>query len=78
MGKIFKFGCLGFIALIVLGAIAMALGGGDDEKEKASSEPKQETQAPVAKEEPKKQEAKKEEPKRNFLKKASLLKLKSL
>ncbi|MGE1217546.1 DUF4352 domain-containing protein [Bacillus toyonensis] len=60
MGKIFKFGCLGFIALIVLGAIAAALGGGDDEKEKASSEPKQETQAPVAKEEPKKEEPKKE------------------
>ncbi|MBE7122933.1 DUF4352 domain-containing protein [Bacillus cereus] len=55
MGKIFKFGCLGVIGLIVLGVIAAALGGGDDKKEKASSEPKQETQAPVAKEEPKKE-----------------------
>ncbi|MGG4305980.1 DUF4352 domain-containing protein [Bacillus wiedmannii] len=61
MGKIFKFGCLGIIALIVLGAIGAALGGGDDDKkETASTEPKQETQAPAAKEEPKKQEAKKE------------------
>ena len=32
MGKIFKFGCLGFIGLIVLGIIGSALGGGDDEK----------------------------------------------
>ncbi|ETT88907.1 MULTISPECIES: DUF3862 domain-containing protein [Bacillus] len=64
MGKIFKFGCLGIIALIVLGAIGAALSGGDDKKEKASTEPKQETQAPVAKEEPKKEEVKKEEPKK--------------
>lgn len=60
MGKIFKFGCLGFIGLIVLGAIAAALGGGDDKKETTSSEPKQETQAPATKEEPKKEEPKKE------------------
>ncbi|SCN40812.1 Uncharacterized protein BC067498_05427 [Bacillus cereus] len=60
MGKIFKFGCLGFIALIVLGAIAAALGGGDDKKETTSTEPKQETQAPAAKEEAKKEEPKKE------------------
>ncbi|MDF2016457.1 MULTISPECIES: DUF4352 domain-containing protein [unclassified Bacillus (in: firmicutes)] len=60
MGKIFKFGCLGFIGLIVLGAIVAALGGGDDKKETTSSEPKQETQAPAAKEEPKKEEPKKE------------------
>ena len=65
MGKIFKFGCLGFIALIVLGAIAAALGGGDDKKETTSSEPKQETQAPAAKEEPKKEEPKKEEAPKN-------------
>ncbi|OOR30280.1 DUF3862 domain-containing protein [Bacillus cereus] len=68
MGKIFKFGCLGFIGLIVLGVIAAALGGGDDKKEQASSEPKQETQAPATKETPKeevkKEEAKKEEPKK--------------
>ncbi|HHY2677468.1 DUF3862 domain-containing protein [Bacillus cereus] len=70
MGKIFKFGCLGFIALIVLGAIGAALGGGDDDKkEKASTEPKQETQAPAAKEEPKKEEVKKEEPKKEEPKK---------
>lgn len=60
MGKIFKFGCLGFIALIVIGAIAAALGGGDDKKEKTSTEPKQETKAPAAKEEAKKEEPKKE------------------
>ncbi|PGB21675.1 hypothetical protein COM06_30045 [Bacillus toyonensis] len=70
MGKIFKFGCLGFIALIVLGAIGAAMGGGDDDKkEKASTEPKQETQAPAAKEEPKKEEVKKEEPKKEEPKK---------
>ncbi|TBX84264.1 DUF3862 domain-containing protein [Bacillus cereus] len=65
MGKIFKFGCLGFIALIVIGAITAALGGGDDKKETTSSEPKQETQAPAAKEEPKKEEPKKEEAPKN-------------
>ncbi|HFJ9472549.1 TPA: DUF3862 domain-containing protein [Bacillus paranthracis] len=65
MGKIFKFGCLGFIALIVIGAIAAALGGGDDKKETTSSEPKQETQAPAAKEEVKKEEPKKEEAPKN-------------
>jgi hypothetical protein len=66
MGKIFKFGCLGIIALIVFGAIGAALGGGDDDKkEKASTEPKQETQAPAAKEEPKKEDPKKEEAPKN-------------
>ncbi|CAH2465608.1 DUF3862 domain-containing protein [Bacillus mycoides] len=68
MGKIFKFGCLGFIGLIVLGIIASALGGGDDKKEKSSTEPKQETQAPAAKETPK-EEVKKEEPKKEEAKK---------
>ncbi|WP_414835530.1 hypothetical protein [Bacillus sp. Ba 3] len=34
----------------------------DDKKEKASTEPKQETQAPAAKEEPKKEEAPKNKP----------------
>ncbi|MBJ7987797.1 DUF3862 domain-containing protein [Bacillus cereus] len=62
MGKIFKFGCLGFIGLIVLGIIATAMGGGDD-KETTSSEPKQESQAPATKETPK-EEVKKEEPKK--------------
>ncbi|MFS8350544.1 DUF4352 domain-containing protein [Bacillus nitratireducens] len=51
MGKIFKFGCLGFIGLIVLGIIASSLGGGDDKKEQSSTESKQETKAPAAKEE---------------------------
>lgn len=37
MGKIFKFGCLGIIALIVLGIIIAALGGGG-ESEKTSKE----------------------------------------
>ncbi|MDA2732895.1 DUF3862 domain-containing protein [Bacillus cereus] len=65
MGKIFKFGCLGIIALIVLGAIGAAMGGGDDDKkEKASTEPKQETPAPATKEGSKKEEGKKEEPKK--------------
>jgi len=50
MGKIFKFGCLGIIGLIVLGIIAASLGGGDDKKEKSSNESKQETKAPTAKE----------------------------
>ncbi|MGI0534993.1 hypothetical protein KFD70_22150 [Bacillus pfraonensis] len=42
MGKIFKFGCLGVIALIVIGVIIGAMGGGDS-TEKTSTEPKQET-----------------------------------
>ncbi|EPZ0458558.1 TPA: DUF4352 domain-containing protein [Bacillus paranthracis] len=50
MGKIFKFGCLGFIGLIVLGIIVASLGGGDDKKEQSSTGTKQETTAPVAKE----------------------------
>ncbi|KXI52410.1 MULTISPECIES: DUF3862 domain-containing protein [Bacillus cereus group] len=65
MGKIFKFGCLGFIGLIVLGVIAAALGGENDKKETTSSEPKQETQAPSTKETPKKEETKKEEAPKN-------------
>ncbi|AJH80279.1 DUF4352 domain-containing protein (plasmid) [Bacillus thuringiensis] len=75
MGKIFKFGCLGIIALIVLGAIGAAFGGGDDKEEKASSDPKQETQAPAAKEEPKK-EVKKEEPKKELSKEGESSKVK--
>ncbi|HHB1882707.1 TPA: DUF4352 domain-containing protein [Bacillus cereus] len=75
MGKIFKFGCLGIIALIVLGAVGAALGGGDEKEEKASSDPKQETQAPTTKEEPKK-EAKKEEPKKELSKEGESSKVK--
>ncbi|CAH2464436.1 MULTISPECIES: DUF3862 domain-containing protein [Bacillus cereus group] len=64
MGEIFKFACLGIIALIVLGVIAAITGGGDDKVEAPSTEPKQEvlTTTPVTKEEPKKEEPKKEEP----------------
>ncbi|PFY16422.1 DUF4352 domain-containing protein [Bacillus toyonensis] len=39
MGKIFKFGCLGIIALFVIGIIAMVAGGGDS-KEKTSTDTK--------------------------------------
>ncbi|HHB1925977.1 TPA: DUF4352 domain-containing protein, partial [Bacillus cereus] len=60
MGKIFKFGCLGVIALVVIIFIAAVVDGNNDPKEKASNEPKQE----VKKDAPKKdKEAKKEEPK---------------
>ncbi|KXY54723.1 MULTISPECIES: DUF4352 domain-containing protein [Bacillus] len=37
MGKIFKFGCLGIIALFVIGIIAMVAGGGDS-TEKTSTD----------------------------------------
>lgn len=60
VGKIFKFGCLGVIALVVIIFIAAVVDGNNDPKEKASNEPKQE----VKKDAPKKdKEAKKEEPK---------------
>ncbi|PFW14208.1 DUF4352 domain-containing protein [Bacillus thuringiensis] len=39
MGKIFKFGCLGIIALFVIGIIAMVAGGGDS-TEKTSTDSK--------------------------------------
>ncbi|EOO71750.1 DUF3862 domain-containing protein [Bacillus mycoides] len=60
MGEIFKFACLGIIALIVLGVIAAM----DDKVEAPSTEPKQEAQttAPVTKEEPKIEEAPKNKP----------------
>ncbi|ALZ64585.1 hypothetical protein FORC13_p100 (plasmid) [Bacillus cereus] len=66
MGEIFKFACLGIIALIVLGVIAAITGGGDDKVEAPSTEQKQEDPAtvPVIKEEPKKEDPKKEEPKK--------------
>ncbi|WP_369355578.1 DUF4352 domain-containing protein [Lysinibacillus capsici] len=60
MGKIFKFGCLGVIAIVVIIFIAAVVDNSNDPKEKASTDPKQE----VKKEAPKKEkEAKKEEPK---------------
>ncbi|HDR8076522.1 TPA: DUF4352 domain-containing protein [Bacillus cereus] len=60
MGKIFKFGCLGVIAIVVIIFIAAVVDNSNDPKEKASTNPKQE----VKKEAPKKEkEAKKEEPK---------------
>jgi outer membrane protein assembly factor BamE (lipoprotein component of BamABCDE complex) len=45
MKKFFKFGCLGFVALIVLGIIVSALSSGDDSGEKATSDPKTEETA---------------------------------
>lgn len=42
MKKIFKFGCLGFAGLIVLGIIIAAVSSGGENTENASSEPKQE------------------------------------
>lgn len=60
MVKIFKFGCLGVIAIVVIIFIAAVIDGSNDPKEKASTDPKQE----VKKEAPKKEkETKKEEPK---------------
>ncbi|MGH1256696.1 MULTISPECIES: ribonuclease [Bacillus] len=67
MGKIFKFGCLGVIAIVVIIFIAAVVDGSNDPKEKASTDTKQETKKDAPKkeqEEPKKQqdeEKKKEE-----------------
>ncbi|KAA0766378.1 DUF4352 domain-containing protein [Bacillus sp. SH5-2] len=58
--KIFKFGCLGVIAIVVIIFIAAVVDGSNDPKEKASTDPKQETKKDVPKKE---KEAKKEEPK---------------
>ncbi|MGH0678702.1 DUF4352 domain-containing protein [Bacillus luti] len=58
--KIFKFGCLGVIAIVVIIFIAAVVDGSNDPKEKASTEPKQETKQVAPKKE---KEAKKEEPK---------------
>ncbi|PHB05520.1 ribonuclease [Bacillus wiedmannii] len=68
MGKIFKFGCLGVIALVVIIIIAAIVDGSNDSKEKASTNQKQESKPDTSKkanEEQKKQdeEKKKEEPK---------------
>lgn len=60
MGKIFKFGCLGIIAIVVIIFIAAVVDGSNDPKEKASTDTKQETKKDAPKKE---KEAKKEEPK---------------
>lgn len=60
MGKIFKFGCLGVIAIVVIIFIAAVVDGSNDPKEKASTDTKQETKKDAPKKE---KEAKKEEPK---------------
>ena len=57
MGKIFKFGCLGIIAIVVIIFIAAVIDGSNDPKEKASTNTKQETK----KDDPKKEQ---EEPKK--------------
>lgn len=69
MGRIFKFGCLGIIAIVVVIIIAAVIDGSNDSKEKASTNPKQESKKDATKkekEEPKEQQEddkKKEEPK---------------
>lgn len=60
MGKIFKFGCLGVIAIVVIIFIAAVVDGSNDPKEKASTDTKQETKKDAPKKE---KESKKEEPK---------------
>jgi len=57
MGKIFKFGCLGIIAIVVIIFIAAVINGSNNPKEKASTNTKQETK----KDDPKKEQ---EEPKK--------------
>ncbi|MBE7148957.1 ribonuclease [Bacillus sp. LBA3-1-1.1] len=67
MGKIFKFGCLGVIAIVVIIFVAAVIDGSNDSKEKASTNPKQESKkdAPMKEEQKKQQDEakKKEEPK---------------
>ncbi|PEW80469.1 ribonuclease [Bacillus cereus] len=67
MGKIFKFGCLGVIAIVVIIFIAAVIDGSNDSKEKASTSPQQENKkdAPKKEEQKKQQDEaqKKEEPK---------------
>ncbi|MGE7869559.1 ribonuclease [Bacillus paramycoides] len=60
MGKIFKFGCLGVIAIVVIIFVAAVIDGSNDPKEKASTNPKQESKKDVPKkeEEQKKQQDK--------------------
>ncbi|PFM97812.1 ribonuclease [Bacillus cereus] len=62
MGKIFKFGCLGVIAIVVIIIIAAIIDGSNDSKEKASTNPKQESKKDAPKKENEEQK-KKEEPK---------------
>ncbi|MFE6139953.1 ribonuclease [Bacillus sp. NPDC057893] len=67
MGKIFKFGCLGVIAIVVIIFVAAVIDGSNDSKEKTSTNPKQESKkdAPKKEEQKKQQDEakKKEEPK---------------
>ncbi|MEK0224686.1 ribonuclease [Bacillus proteolyticus] len=67
MGKIFKFGCLGVIAIVVIIFITAVIDGSNDSKEKTSTNPKQENKkdAPKKEEQKKQQDEakKKEEPK---------------
>ncbi|MED0988100.1 DUF3862 domain-containing protein [Bacillus paramycoides] len=75
MGEIFKFSCLGIIALIILGVFAAITGGGDDKVVEAPSiKPKQEAQTttPVTKEEQKKEELEKEDSKKDEVSKNKL------
>ncbi|MGF2715660.1 DUF3862 domain-containing protein [Bacillus cereus] len=43
MGKIFKFGCLGIIVLIILGIVVSVMGGGSSTDNKTSTDQKQES-----------------------------------
>ncbi|MFL0365335.1 DUF4352 domain-containing protein [Pseudobacillus sp. 179-B 2D1 NHS] len=60
MKKFFKFGCLGFIVLIVLGAIIGAMGGGDDSATESSEDSVETSTEPTenTKDKPKKEEKK--------------------
>ncbi|PER78728.1 hypothetical protein [Bacillus cereus] len=63
MGEIFKFSCLGIIALIVLGIIVAIEGAREDKVEAPITEIKQKVQTtmPVIKEDTKKEELEKRE-----------------
>ncbi|WP_439876955.1 ribonuclease (plasmid) [Bacillus mycoides] len=67
MGKIFKFGCLGVIAIVVIIFVAAVIDGSNDSKEKTSTNPKQESKKDAPKKEEQKRQQdeakKKEEPK---------------
>lgn len=71
MEEIFKFSCLGIIALIVLGVIVAIEGAGDDKVAAPITEIKQKAQitTPVIKEETKKEEFEKEDSKKGAVQK---------